>query len=163
MLSGGDVDWIQLYDREAPGLFGYLLSRGARREEAEDVIHEVFSAAISAGARMERPRAYLFSACRRALGRLREKSGKNVKLTDAVCERLVEEAPPGVDAEAVNSALGKLPVDQREIVLLHVWQGLGFREIGEALEISPDTAASRWRYAAEKLRHLLRNMMEIPE
>ncbi|MGE4159175.1 MAG: RNA polymerase sigma factor [Planctomycetota bacterium] len=151
---------MEIYDQESPSLYSYLLSRGARRDEAEDVIHEVFTAAITAKARPESPRSYLFSSSRRALGRLRAKTGSAVELSEALMERLVTEVPAGVDAEAVNASLASLPAAQREVVVLHVWHGLGFREIGEALEISTDTAASRWRYAAEKLRYLLGPLME---
>ncbi len=40
-------------------------------------------------------------------------------------------------------------------MLLHVFEGLTFREVGERLGISPDTAASRFRYAREKLKEIL--------
>lgn len=149
------MNWMEIYDQECPALFSFLLSRGARREEAEDVIHEVFAAAITANARPESPRAYLFASSRRALGRIREKAGSAVELTDKLMENLVTQAPAGLDVEVVNASLARLPAVQREVVVLHVWHGLGFREIGEALEISADTAASRWRYAAEKLRNIL--------
>jgi RNA polymerase sigma-70 factor (ECF subfamily) len=36
--------------------------------------------------------------------------------------------------------------------VLKVWGDLTFDEIGEQLSISPNTAASRWRYAMEALR-----------
>ena len=39
---------------------------------------------------------------------------------------------------------------------LKVWENLTFAQIGEALEISPHTAASRYRYALDKLRAVLR-------
>ena len=57
-----------------------------------------------------------------------------------------------VDAAAINAALARLPVEQREVVVLRIWHGLGFREIGEALGIVTDTAASRWRHGIAKLR-----------
>ncbi len=55
----------------------------------------------------------------------------------------------------VETALAKLPEPQREVLVLKIWGDLTFPEIGEALGISPNTAASRHRYAIEALRTLL--------
>ena len=57
--------------------------------------------------------------------------------------------------EAIERSLQQLPEDQREVLKLRVWGELGFREIGEALGISINTAASRYRYALKKLGELL--------
>jgi len=53
---------------------------------------------------------------------------------------------------ALVDSLKLLPTEQREVVVLKVWGDLTFDEIGEQLSISPNTAASRWRYAMEALR-----------
>jgi RNA polymerase sigma-70 factor (ECF subfamily) len=48
--------------------------------------------------------------------------------------------------------LTALPVEQREVVVMKIWGRLTFPQMGEALGISANTAASRYRYALEKLR-----------
>jgi len=53
---------------------------------------------------------------------------------------------------ALAESLKLLPAEQREIVVLKVWGDLTFDEIGEQLSISPNTAASRWRYSMQALR-----------
>ena len=45
-----------------------------------------------------------------------------------------------------------LLIDDMELELGESWGDLTFDEIGEQLSISPNTAASRWRYAMEALR-----------
>lgn len=55
----------------------------------------------------------------------------------------------------ISSALRKLPDSQREVLTLKIWSQLTFQEIGEALGISENTAASRYRYALEALRRIL--------
>lgn len=55
----------------------------------------------------------------------------------------------------IREALTDLPPEQREVVVLKVWQGRTFDEIGRLLGISPNTASSRYRYALEKLRAAL--------
>ena len=51
--------------------------------------------------------------------------------------------------------LAALPQDQREVIVLKIWHEHTFEEIGELLEISPNTAAGRYRYGLQKLRLLL--------
>jgi RNA polymerase sigma-70 factor (ECF subfamily) len=57
--------------------------------------------------------------------------------------------------QALTESLPQLPEEQREVVVLKIWGDLTFDEIGEQLSISPNTAASRWRYAMEALRKLI--------
>jgi RNA polymerase sigma-70 factor (ECF subfamily) len=55
----------------------------------------------------------------------------------------------------VQSALGHLPQEQREVLVMKIWGGLSFPQIAEALQLSANTAASRYRYALAKLREQL--------
>jgi RNA polymerase sigma-70 factor (ECF subfamily) len=57
-------------------------------------------------------------------------------------------------------ALAELPPEQRAVAHLKLWEGLTFEAIAVALEISPNTAASRYRYALDKLRGRLRPLYE---
>jgi RNA polymerase sigma-70 factor, ECF subfamily len=57
--------------------------------------------------------------------------------------------------EQVQQAVAKLPAEQAEVVVLKIWEQFTFAEIAELIHESPNTAASRYRYALEKLsRHL---------
>jgi RNA polymerase sigma-70 factor (ECF subfamily) len=56
---------------------------------------------------------------------------------------------------ALAAALDRLPHDQREVVVMKIWNELTFAEIGEALGISLNTAASRYRYALTGLKRIL--------
>jgi RNA polymerase sigma-70 factor (ECF subfamily) len=55
----------------------------------------------------------------------------------------------------VSRALSRLPDDQREVVILKIYQGLSFSEIAAICGSSVNTAASRYRYALAKLRRHL--------
>ena len=61
---------------------------------------------------------------------------------------------------ALESALAELPPEQREAVHLKAWGGFTFEEIASALGISPNTAASRYRYGLDKLRTRLRPLYD---
>ena len=51
--------------------------------------------------------------------------------------------------------LAELPVEQREVIVLKIWHRLTFEEIGGLLEISPNTAAGRYRYGLQKIKYKL--------
>ena len=51
--------------------------------------------------------------------------------------------------------LKELPEKFSEVIVLKIWGERTFAEIGEALEISQNTAASRYRYGLEALRKIL--------
>ena len=58
------------------------------------------------------------------------------------------------------AAMAELPPDQRAVVHLKLWERLTFDAIAETLDISLNTAASRYRYAIDKLRERLRPIYE---
>ena len=61
---------------------------------------------------------------------------------------------------ALSEALGELPLDQRAVVHLKLWEGLTFEAIAEMLGLSPNTTASRYRYGLDKLRQRLRPLYD---
>jgi len=54
-------------------------------------------------------------------------------------------------------SLADLPPEQREVIVLKIWHEYTFEEIGKLLEISPNTAAGRYRYGLQKLKHFLKD------
>ena len=40
--------------------------------------------------------------------------------------------------------------------MLHIWGGFTFQEVADLLAISPNTAASRYRYALGKMRETMK-------
>lgn len=71
---------------------------------------------------------------------------------------------PDPDREAfrrqLECALDQLPPEQREVVILKLWEERTFDEISQICGIPLNTAASRYRYALDKLRGLLRPTYE---
>jgi len=51
-----------------------------------------------------------------------------------------------IDADTASSALQTLPVEQREVIVAHLWGGLTFEQIGELIDASSSTA-HRWYLA----------------
>jgi RNA polymerase sigma-70 factor (ECF subfamily) len=56
------------------------------------------------------------------------------------------------DRMSLEAAIRGLPIDQREVIHLHVFEGRTFQEVADLTGKSINTIASRYRYALEKLR-----------
>lgn len=65
------------------------------------------------------------------------------------------------EALLLRKAVEELSNKLREVVTMKIWGGLTFAEISESLGISPNTAASRYRYALEQLAHAMRGIKEV--
>jgi RNA polymerase sigma-70 factor (ECF subfamily) len=55
----------------------------------------------------------------------------------------------------VAAALARIPDEQREVIVLRIFEGLSFREIAAVSGQSINTVASRYRYGIEKMRALM--------
>ncbi len=65
-----------------------------------------------------------------------------------------------LDPFELERAIAELPPAQQSVIRLRFYLGLSFAEIARNLSISINTAASRSRYALEKLRRALRSAAE---
>jgi RNA polymerase sigma-70 factor (ECF subfamily) len=146
----------ELYERHGPALLAYALSLLRDRQSAEDVLHQVFIKLLQGRAAINgQPLHYLYRAVRNTALNHRRRHAREVELPS---NGHWLESPPGMEdvGLAVQSAMADLPEEQREILILRVWGQLTFEEAAEALDISPNTAASRYRYALGKLKERLR-------
>ena len=64
------------------------------------------------------------------------------------------------EALMLRRAVQGLSDKLRDVVTMKIWGGLTFAEISETLAISPNTAASRYRYALEQLANEMRQVKE---
>lgn len=146
---------IELYQRHAAGLTAYACSRGMDFASAQDLVQQLFLKLIEGRVVPgEAPASYLYRAVRNASLNFRRDRRHETELPD---EELWFTHPAADRAEilAVQQALAELPEEQRDTVFLKIWGGLTLEEIADAVSIPLNTAASRYRYALEKLRERL--------
>ena len=142
----------QLYDRTAPRLLLYGRALGLGHGEAEDVLHDVFAALL----RLDTPpldeEHYLVRAFRN--GALNHRRGWWRRLVrELESSRWFEVSEPASAQEsAAVRCLVRLPVEQREVIVLKLWHQRTFEEIAALQHVSPNTAAGRYRYGLQKLR-----------
>lgn len=149
-------EWCEaLYKAKAPELVLYGRSLGLSHSEAEDVLQETFLALMQLAGTPEKPVHYCLRAFRNRALNYRRSLWR--RLTRELESRRWFEREPGESAgerEAMK-ALAQLPTVQREVIVLKIWHDHTFEEIGELLQISPNTAAGRYRYGLRKLRFFL--------
>ncbi len=59
-----------------------------------------------------------------------------------------------------SSIMARLPYEQRETVILHLWAGMKFRKIAQSQNVSVNTVKGRYRYGLDKLRSILNGEVE---
>ena len=159
----------RLYDAHAPALFAFLLNLTRNEADTRDLLQEIFvkltrDATLLAGVREER--AFLIRLAHNAAIDLMRRRGTRERTRENFAAEIISPFATTSDPdekffrEELSTALGELPAEQRAVVHLKLWGGLTFEEIAVALEIPPNTAASRYRYGLDKLRDRLRPLYE---
>ena len=144
-----------LYEQHASSLLLYARSMLPDRASAEDVLHHVFSALLRGNTDLPgAPAAYLFRAVRNAALNARRYEAKHIAL-DAEEPWFQHGRSSPESAMGLQFALRELPEEQREAVILRIWAGMTLEEVAAATGAPLNTAASRYRYAMEKLRDRL--------
>ena len=152
-MNSDSPHWSQrLYETKAAELILYGRALGLSHAEAEDVLQETFIALMQ----QSQPPAKLEHYCvrsfrNRALNYRRSLWRRLTRELESRrwFERSSNESP--AEREAMRH-LAELPIEQREVIVLKIWHRRTFEEIGDVLDISPNTAAGRYRYGLQKLK-----------
>ena len=158
----------ELYDRYRVILFGLLIRILTSREEAEDVLQEVFlqvwRRAGDFDEKRGRPFTWLVTLARsRGIDRLRSLAAKervalagarepSEQVSDAVADAFASE-----QRTLVTTALAQLPEEQKRPLTLAYFEGLTQSEIAAKLGAPLGTVKTRMRTGLMKLREVLSN------
>ena len=156
--------WKDWFRAHGPKLL--LLARQWTRSvsDAEDVLQDAFVRYWRNQRKLGgEPLALLVTSIRRSaidLGRQQTRRAAREELQNepAADPPLFTSSADSVADErrvAIEHAIQALPAEQRQVLVLKIWGELTFEQIATQLEISPNTAASRYRYALTALRHQL--------
>lgn len=142
----------RLFDEQAAQLILYGRALGLSHGEAEDVLQETFLALLQLPSPPAKASHYCVRAYRnRTLNHRRTLWRRLTREWESL--RWFEKTPDETPAErAAMRCLAELPVEQREAIVLKLWHGCTFEEIGGLLDISPHTAAGRYRYGIQKIK-----------
>jgi RNA polymerase sigma-70 factor (ECF subfamily) len=130
----------QLFDEHAPALVLY-----ARQwcGTPEDVVQEAFLKLAAQQPPPEKPVPWLYRVVRNAALNAACAALRRRRHEAAAAEGRPWFAQPDrttLDVEAATAALQSLPLEQREVIIAHLWGGLTFEQIGELTDTSASTA-----------------------
>jgi RNA polymerase sigma-70 factor (ECF subfamily) len=164
-----ELEIARIYDEHASSVFGLFMKFARDSSDARDLLQDWLvkigrSDGLPDDLRNERSWC-LKTAYRLAVDWSRKK-GSHARTIEAFEDRPRAfdffETENDPDRElirlGIEEALSSLPRDQQLVATLKIWDELSFREIGEVLDISANTASSRYRYAVEKIRAELKNL-----
>jgi RNA polymerase sigma-70 factor, ECF subfamily len=166
MESGADECATSLegvYDQYARSLYRYALALTGSSDDAEDAVQEVFvrlAREAKTLRKMKNVKAYLFTATRNSAYSVLRSRRRRAELSESMLwNASVDTAAQSTDLSAESAELRKafaeLPLEQRETLVLKVYDGMTFREIAAVVGASLGTVASRYRYGLARLRQAL--------
>jgi RNA polymerase sigma factor (sigma-70 family) len=132
-------------------------------DEPEDVVQEAFVKLASQPATPLNPAAWLFRTVRnRAINAGIAKRRRRRHEAEAAAEvpawfdtELTARTGAAVDPESAQAALAVLPLEQREIIVAHLWGGLPFDEIGDLAGVSTSSTHRLYQAGLTALREHL--------
>ena len=161
-FNRGDCEAVRtIYDKHKCELLALAVSLLNNTTAAEDVVHDVFLAFLRL------PHFRLTVSLKGYLATCVANGARNVlransrRRQDSLDEQIPVASgdlqPDGVavfseDCRLLTRAIGELPYEQREVVLLHHHGGLKFAQIAKSQEVSINTVLGRYRYGMEKLK-----------
>jgi RNA polymerase sigma factor (sigma-70 family) len=176
VMANQDERISEAIDRERSRLRNFIRRRVADREDAEDILQDVFYELIEAYRLMkpvEQLTAWMFRVARNRITdlfrRRRREALRNAAppVTDDGEMLQLEDLLPSPDAgpdaayarsvllEEMDAALDELPDEQREVFVAHELLGSSFKELAAQTGVSVNTLLSRKHYAVLFLRQRL--------
>jgi RNA polymerase sigma-70 factor (ECF subfamily) len=148
--------WLgELIDRHGASLALYAAQWTTA---ADDCVQEALVALAAQIPTPDHPVAWLYAVVRRrAINQARSDRRRNANEQQAWQQRLQTRNSASESRELVD-AVGQLPDDLRELVVLKTWGGLTFDEAAEVLGTSASTLHRRYHEALDRLRQV----WEIP-
>ena len=167
------VSWRQWLAENGSRMLLFARQQTRNPQDAEDVLQDaliklarkVEEGTFDGGQESWKP--YLYTAIRRLaidLGRKNDRRGKREEKSEL--DRRIytgEMSDPWFESDAsadetrelLEQGIKKLPEKFAEVIILKIWGEHTFAEIGEMLDVSLNTVASRYRYGLERLRKSL--------
>lgn len=167
--SGDDGAFLELFDRHANRIGRYCYRMIGDPDRAQDVAQDVWEKIIKLRGdesyRLRNPLGLLYTIARNlSLNHLRDRRD-HVSL-----QSLKEDDHPLVETKELSRleemaviALQRLPLAQREILILHSYSDYTFEEIGEMVGENPGAVRTRaWR-ARQQLKRIIAALIEFEE
>jgi len=150
---------ITLFSTE---IWRFVSSQISRREDAEDVVMEVFSAAVRDFGQLHRAdnqRHWLFGIARRKIADAYRRQYRRAQQPISAQQVANDEWPSPLQM-ATRDALSTLPQEQREVLILKYVHGLSMDEVGKVIRRSIPATNSLLQRGRQSLRDAMGTTFE---
>ncbi len=179
MEYGRNASISRIVDKEWKGLFGFIKKHVSVKEDAEDILQEVFyrlTAAYDEIEYIEKITQWLYRTARNKIIDLyrkkktkpvdfyfvnNEEDDEQLSLADIIpsAGKSPEDKILGeLIWEEIEESLSELPEEQREVFILNELEQMSFKKISELTKVPVNTLLSRKRYAVLYLRKQLKEL-----
>lgn len=154
--------WNSWLAQNASKFFLYARQQARSEADAEDILQESLVESWQRGGQANQPpaAALVFATIRRRAIDFARSADRRAKReldhgVSAARWFTISDGAGSIDLELEDAVKG-LPEIYREVITLKVWGELTFAEIADVLKLSPNTAASRYRYGIDHLRQVMK-------
>ncbi|HEX8898651.1 MAG TPA: sigma-70 family RNA polymerase sigma factor [Chthoniobacterales bacterium] len=160
-----EEDWKVCFAELGPGLVLFARQFVRSIADAEDIVQDAFVRFWRKQHSGDPPtpgfgaanRGLLYATVRSVALDLLRRDARRARREATASADMEQTTEPQFDFDdgsqrALAAAIDLLPVEQREVLVMKIWNELTFAEIASALSISQNTAASRYRYALAALK-----------
>ncbi len=161
-MQTGNDDRAQLYQRYHDKVFGYVMNRLQNRAEAEDITSDVFLKLYSRPEKIDAGRGgvstYVFKVTQSVLY---DHYRKNREICAPLDDVMHFDDNGDLDEmlEYLNDALDTISLREREIVILHYYDGLDHKEIALRMGLSYTNVRQICHVALKKLKSTIEESM----
>ena len=154
-------DFAPLLEAEIPRLRRYARALTRDVNRADDLVQSCLTRAIAKQHLWQYGtdlRAWLFTIMHNQhVNDVRRgvREGNNVELTEASTLAVESNAVPTLELRDLETAIGKLPPEQRQVILLVGLEGMAYEEVAKVLKVPVGTVRSRLSRARDQLRLLM--------
>ncbi|MGE5499621.1 MAG: RNA polymerase sigma factor [Syntrophothermus sp.] len=184
-MSQKSNDIEKAIKQERGRLFNYIRKNVRVKEDAEDILQDVFYQFLTGFGEIEfldkisgwmmkvarnkiidfqRRKAAGINESDRTISSKDENPGDYVMLSDILPDLSLKPDDLLLRAliqEEIDLALEEMPDEQREVFIMNEFEDMSFREISKVLNVPVNTLLSRKRYAVLYLRKRLKNLYEV--
>ncbi len=161
--SGTSEAFETLYERYVRRLYDFVYYKTHHRETAEDIVSQTFLQAFLNLGSFDVERGTFSAWIHRIARNLTFDHFRSMKSVVSIDDAwdlpsstdVLRDADTALKVEKVRAFLKMLSPDQREIILLRLWQDLSFKEIAEITGKSEAACKMAYRRGTEKLREEL--------
>lgn len=154
----------QLYDQYIKKIYAFVYAKTGHRETAEDLVSQTFFKALDSIDKFKFDgqgtfQSWLYTIARNLIIDNYRRQKNDIDIND--CWDLAGKENSAIDFDAkekifeIKKYLSKLKPEQREIIIMRIWQEMSYAEIAEATEKSEAACKMTFSRAMKELRQAM--------